>query len=132
YQRNRQASEALLVTVDLVAFVVSRHTYQNAALVQFLREVIGRGRPYLLVYNEAPRPEVAAEHLLKLAQDVGQAPLARFHAPHQPAVETGAALLHTEPLDGGPPLQALISDPAHTARLKARALSASLQDAAAE
>ena len=132
YQSNRQSSEALLVTVDLVVFVVSRHTYQNAALVQFLRDAIGRGRPYLLVYNEAPRDEVAAEHLAKLARDVGQAPLARFFAPHQPAVETGAALLHTEPLDGGPPLAALLSDPDHAGPLKARALSASLQDAAAE
>ncbi|HZN95461.1 MAG TPA: GTPase, partial [Myxococcales bacterium] len=132
YQRNRQASEALLVTVDLVVFVVSRHTYQNAALVQFLREVIGRGRPYLLVYNEAPRADVASEHLRKLAADVGQAPLARFHAPHQPAVETGAALLRTEPLDGGPPLPSLLSEPEDAARLKARALAASLEDAGAE
>src|SRR5256885_4447447 len=106
YQRNRQASEALLVTVDLVAFVVSRHTYQNAALVHFLREAVGRGRPYLLIYNEAPRAEVAAEHLPTLAPDAGQAPLARFFAPHQPDVETGAALLATEPLDGGPALAA--------------------------
>jgi hypothetical protein len=132
YQRNRQASEALLVTVDLVAFVVSRHTYQNAALVQFLREAIGRGRPYLLVYNEAPRADVASEHLHKLASDVGHAPLARFYAPHQPAVETGAAFLHTQPLDGGPPLPALLSDPSDASRLKARALAASLDDAAAE
>lgn len=132
YQRNRQASEALLVTVDLVAFMVSRHTYQNAALVQFLREVVGRGRPYLLVYNEAPNPQVAAEHLAKLASDVGRAPLARFHAPHQPAVETGAQPLSTEPLDAGPPLPALLSDPQDASRLKARALAASLEDAAAE
>jgi hypothetical protein len=132
YHRNRQASEALLVTVDVVAFVVSRHTYQNAALVQFLKEAVGRGRPYLLVYNEAPRAEVADEHLRKLASDVGQAPLARFFAPHQPQVEIGRALLATEPLDGGPPLPSLLSDPEDASRLKARALSASLQDAAAE
>jgi len=132
YQRNRQASEALLVTVDLVAFMVSRHTYQNAALVQFLKEVVGRGRPYLLVYNEAPSAPGASEHLAKLASDVGQAPLARFHAPHQPEVETGSQLLRTEPLDGGPPLPALLSDPRDASRLKARALAASLEDAAAE
>ncbi len=132
YHRNRQASEALLVTVDLVVFVVSRHTYQNAALVRFLREAIGRGRPYLLVYNEAPRAEVASEHLAKLAADVGQSPLARFFAPHQPAVETGAASLDTRPLDGGPPLPSLLSEPEDASRLKARALAASLEDAAGE
>jgi hypothetical protein len=132
YQRNRESSEALLVTVDLIAFVVSRHTYQNAALVQFLREAVGHGRPYLLVYNEAPRADQAAEHLAKLAADVGQAPLARFQAPHQPEVETGAALLRTEPLDGGPPLAELLSDARHVAALKGQALSASLWDAVGE
>ena len=50
---NRERTEALLVTVDVVVFVVSRHTYQNAALVAFIREAVAHGRPWLVLYNEA-------------------------------------------------------------------------------
>ena len=67
YRDNRERTEALLVTVDVLVFVVSWQTYQNAALVDFLRAAVGRGRPYLLVYNEATREEVARGHLDKLA-----------------------------------------------------------------
>jgi hypothetical protein len=132
YLQNRVNSEALLVTVDLVVFVVSRQTYQNAALVAFLRSVVGHGRPYLLVYNEAVRPATTRAHLDKLAADVGHAPLARFFAVHQPDVEAGRALLSTEPLDGAPALETLLGDPRHAGPLKTKALSAGLRDAAAE
>jgi 50S ribosome-binding GTPase len=132
YLQNRINSEALLVTVDLVIFMVSRQTYQNAALVGFLRSVVGHGRPYLLVYNEAVRVETARGHLDKLAADVGHAPVGRFYAVHQPEVEAGRALLSTEPLDRAPPLKALLGDPAHSGPLKAKALSAGMRDAAAE
>lgn len=132
YRQNRQNTEALLVTVDVIVFMVSRQTYQNAALVDFLREAVGRGRPYLLVYNEASRPEVARAHLEKLTSDVGHAPLARYAAGHQPEVEAGTAFLSVEPLGGEPPLLALLSDRTHAARLKAQALKASLEDARGE
>jgi len=132
YLQNRVNSEALLVTVDLVVFVVSRQTYQNAALVRFLEAAVGRGRPYLLVYNEATRAENAEAHLAKLAKDVGTPPLARFFAWHQPEVEAGRALLETRPLGGGPSLPELLGNPSHAAALKAKALEASLRDAARE
>ena len=95
YRDNRERAEALLVTVDVLVFVVSRQTYQNAALVDFLRAAVGHGRPYLLVYNEATREEVARGHLDKLAADVGHPPLARYLAPHQPEVEAGLKPLST-------------------------------------
>jgi hypothetical protein len=132
YLQNRVNSEALLVTVDLVVFVVSRQTYQNAALVGFLRSVVGHGRPYLLVYNESVRPETTRAHLDKLASDVGHAPVARFMAVHQPDVEAGRALLATEPLNGAPALQTLLADPRHAGPLKTKALAAGLRDATAE
>ena len=100
YRDNRERAEALLVTVDVLVFVVSRQTYQNAALVDFLRAAVGHGHPYLLVYNEATREEVARGHLEKLASDVGHPPLARYLAPHQPEVEAGDKPLSTRPLDG--------------------------------
>ncbi|MCE9670943.1 50S ribosome-binding GTPase [Myxococcus stipitatus] len=132
YRENRERAEALLVTVDVLVFVVSRQTYQNAALVDFLRAAVGHGRPYLLVYNEASREEVARGHLDKLAADVGHPPLARYLAPHQPDVEAGLAPLATAPLDGRPPLNALLGQAEHSRELKARALEASLADARAE
>jgi hypothetical protein len=132
YRDNRERAEALLVTVDVLVFVVSRQTYQNAALVDFLRAAVGHGRPYLLVYNEATREEVARGHLDKLAADVGHPPLARYLAPHQPEVEAGLKPLSTEPLDGRPPLSALLGQAEHARELKARALEASLADARAE
>jgi hypothetical protein len=132
YRDNRERTEALLVTVDVLIFVVSRQTYQNAALVDFLRAAVGRGRPYLLVYNEATREEVARGHLEKLAADVRHPPLARYLAPHQPEVEAGERPLSTHPLDRGPTLAALLGEAEHARELKARALAASLADARAE
>jgi len=132
YRDNRERAEALLVTVDVLVFVVSRQTYQNAALVDFLRAAVGHGRPYLLVYNEATREEVARGHLDKLAADVGHPALARYLAPHQPEVEAGLKPLATEPLDGKPALGALLGQAEHARELKARALEASLADARAE
>jgi energy-coupling factor transporter ATP-binding protein EcfA2 len=132
YRDNRERAEALLVTVDVLVFVVSRQTYQNAALVDFLRAAVGHGRPYLLVYNEASREEVARGHLDKLAADVGHPPLARYLAPHQPEVEAGLKPLATTPLDGRPALAALLGEAEHARELKARALEASLADARAE
>ena len=132
HQTNREAAEALLVTVDLVVFLVSRHTYQNAAVVDFLREVVGHGRPYALMYNEAMRDEVALAHLDKLSADVGHAPVTSEVAPHQPDVEAGRAPLRTVPREGQRALRELFADPAARGRLKARALAASLRDARTE
>lgn len=132
YRDNRERAEALLVTVDVLVFVVSRQTYQNAALVDFLRTAVGHGHPYLLVYNEASREETARGHLDKLAADVAHPALARYLAPHQPEVEAGEKPLATHPLDGGPALSALLGEPEHANALKARALEASLRDARAD
>ncbi|WP_044889891.1 GTPase domain-containing protein [Myxococcus hansupus] len=132
YRDNRERAEALLVTVDVLVFVTSRQTYQNAALVDFLRAAVGHGRPYLLVYNEATREEVARGHLEKLAGDVGHPALACYLAPHQPDVEAGLKPLATEPLDGKPALGALLGQAEHARELKARALEASIADARAE
>lgn len=132
HQTNRRAAEALLVTVDLVLFVVSRHTYQNAEVVRFLRDVVAHGRPYALVYNEALRDEVAEAHLTKLTEDVGHPPVAQEIAAHQPEVEAGRALLGTHPRPGHPPLGSLFRDPEAMAGLKVRALAASLRGATEE
>jgi len=131
-RENRLRSEALLVTVDVVVFVVSRHTYQNAALVDVVQQAVGRGRPWVVVYNEAPEPETVRAHLDKLADDVGAPPFARYRSPHDPQVEAGRRGLSIEPLDGGPGLAELLGDPERGAALRSRARAAALRDAAAE
>ena len=132
FRSNRTNAEALLVTVDVVLFVTSRQTYQNAALVDFLRVAVGHGRPYALIYNEAGNLETATGHLEKLASDVGQPPVARYLVPHSPEVEAGTAFLAPVPLGDAPSLQALLGAPAFAPKLKARALRASVADAEAE
>jgi hypothetical protein len=129
---NRLRSEALLVTVDVVVFVVSRHTYQNAALVDVVRQAVGRGRPWVVVYNEAPELETVRAHLEKLAADVGAPPFARYRSPHDPEVESGRHRLSIEPVDAGPGLAELLEDPERGAALRERARAAALRDAAAE
>jgi hypothetical protein len=129
---NRERTEALLVTVDVVVFVVSRHTYQNAVLVAFIREAVAHGRPWLVLYNEAPDKALAKAHLDKLTRDVGQPPLARYWSPHDAAVEAGTAPLQPLPLEDAPPLSALLSDAKRGAELRRRAHEASLREAQAE
>jgi 50S ribosome-binding GTPase len=129
---NRERTEALLVTVDVVVFVVSRHTYQNAALVAFIREAVAHGRPWLVLYNEAPDKALAAAHLDKLTRDVGQPPLARYWSPHDAAVEAGTSPLQALPLEDAPALAALLSDAKLGAELRRRAQEASLREAQTE
>ncbi|HEY1907794.1 MAG TPA: GTPase [Myxococcaceae bacterium] len=131
-RENRLRSEALVVTVDVVVFVVSRHTYQNAALVDVVQQAVGRGRPWVVVYNEAPELETVRAHLDKLAADVGSPPFARYRSPHDPEVEAGRRWLSVEPLDGGPGLAELLGDPARGSALRTLARAAALRDTAAE
>jgi hypothetical protein len=131
-RENRVRSEALLVTVDVVVFVVSRHTYQNAALLDVVQQAVGRGRPWVAVYNEAPELQTVRAHLDKLAADVGAPPFARYRSPHDPEVETGRRRLTVEPVDGGPGLAELLEDPERGAALRTAARAAALRDAAAE
>ena len=126
---NRIASESLLAVADLVVAVVTRHSYQNRAVVRFLERWLQHGRPWMLVYNEAGDAEVAAAHAAKLAADVGTAPLAVFWAPHSLAVQRGEAPLDPVALPGqtpGTPLRALLLDVAAIADVKTRALDAAL------
>jgi len=125
---NRLASESLLAVADLVIAVVTRHSYQNRAVVDFLHVWLAHGRPWLLVYNEAPDRDTAAAHAAKLASDVGTPPLARFWAPHSLEVQSGAAKLaplSIEEGDGAPiALGAMLFDLDAIAEVKARAFAA--------
>jgi len=90
---NRLASESLLAVADLVVAVVTRHSYQNRAVVEFLEGWLAHGRPWLLVYNEAADRNTADAHSAKLAADVGTEPLERYWAPHDLRIQSGEAQL---------------------------------------
>jgi len=129
---NRLASESLLAVADLVIAIVTRHSYQNKAVVRFLERWLQHGRPWMLVYNEAGDAEVARHHAAKLAADVGTPPLAAFWAAHSFEVQRGAAPLAPQQLalDGSvaPPraLRDLLFDLEQIAQVKARAFDAAL------
>ncbi len=131
---NRLASESLLAVADLVLVVVTRHSYQNKAVVRFLEHWLRHGRPWMLIYNEATDAEVGRAHAHKLASDVGTPPLAAFWAPHSLAVQEQHAALDPEQiaLDGtgrgapGRHLRDVLFDLDQIAWVKARAFDAAL------
>ncbi|KAA3615187.1 MAG: hypothetical protein DWQ01_00245 [Planctomycetota bacterium] len=148
HQANRMASESLLAVADLAVAVVTRHTYQNAEVVNFLEAWLAHGRPWMLVYNEAAEESIAREHAQKLAEDVATPPAAVFWAPHDLAVQSGQKPLnpHFLPMDmwagtsvlslgeaewtvadsGNYGLRQVLFDLDEVARVKAKALQASL------
>lgn len=125
---NRAVSESLLAVADVVIVVVTRHSYQNLAVVDFFQEWLQHGRPWLLVYNEAIDADVARKHAGKLVADVGSMPLGAWWAPHRLEVQRREEPLAVEPL----PLPASLpgvagqTDPA----LGSRSLREVLHDAA--
>jgi hypothetical protein len=136
-QDNRLASESLLAVADLVIAIVTRHTYQNRDVVQFLDGWLDHGRPWMLVYNEAIDADVARAHGAKLAQDVGTPPLAMFWAPHDVAIQQGGAALaprlvadvgatHASPLRANATLKDTLLHLEAIAEIKTRAFDASL------
>lgn len=98
---NRRVSEALAAVADIVVAVVTRHSYQNRAVVTFFQEWLGNGRPWIIVYNEAIDVSVARSHVEKLIGDIGSQPLAAFWAPHRIEIQQGLAKLEVEPLPLG-------------------------------
>lgn len=134
-QENRRVSESLIRVADLVIVVVTRHTYQNLEVVEFLHEWLAHGRPWILVYNESIDAATTGEHIAKLIGDVGGAPLACFHAAFDIGIARGERLLSPAALPGtsgplgaeeGLPLLAWLSGLAEVGDLKADALRASM------
>jgi len=123
---NRRASEALLKVADLALVVVTRHTYQNRDVVDFLKTWLAHGRPWALVYNESLGTEVTREHAAKLAADLGSAPVAVFQAPFDIGVQRGESWLEPVELDGDTPLREWLFHLGNAPGLKARALASSL------
>lgn len=123
---NRLASESLLTVADLVVAVVTRHSYQNKAVVTFLERWLQHGRPWMLVYNEASDADVARAHTEKLAADVGTSPIASFWAPHSLEVQKGTAPLAPVAIEGGRPLREVLFDVDEIAFVKKQAVDAAM------
>jgi len=139
---NRRVSETLLAVADVVIAVVTRHSYQNRAVVEFFQEWLQHGRPWLLVYNEALDESVARKHCEKLIEDVATAPLASYWAAHRLEIQRGEEPLRVQRLRldarhespsglahvaaNDRELRALLLDPAAAAEIKTVAFHASL------
>ena len=91
----------LLWVTDLAILVVTRHTYQNLAVVEFLREWLQAGHPYLIVYNEAPSAATAWAHARVLEQSFGQPAQAIFAAAWDQEVAEGRRPLLPKRLNEG-------------------------------
>ena len=114
---------------DLAVVVVTRHSYQNRQVVEFLEQWLAHGRPWMLVYNEAPGEALTRQHAAVLAADVGTPPAAVFRQPLDVAVQDGSRALDPRLLNGGSPGRSLgesLFDLEETRRIKESALAASL------
>lgn len=139
---NRRVSEVLIAVADVVVAVVTRHSYQNRAVVEFFQEWLRHQRPWILVYNEAIDASVARSHAEKLIRDIGTAPIAAFWAPHRVEIQRGEETLDVRALECGvatagadrvglgpgmlASLRELLLDRESAARVKAIAFRASL------
>ncbi len=96
-----QAAQDLLWVADLAILVVTRHSYQNLAVVEFLQAWLRAGHPYVLVYNEAPSAATAWAHAQVLQDSFGSPAEAVFGAPWEEEVASGAAALLPRLLSAG-------------------------------
>ena len=90
---NRAVTDALLAVTDVAIVVVTRHTYQNHDVIEFLGDWLSHGRPWVLVYNESIDPETTLKHAEKIAEDLGGEPEAVFHSPFNLGVARGECAL---------------------------------------
>lgn len=131
---NRLVTDALLTVADVAVVVVTRHTYQNNDVIEFLKHWLSHGRPWVLVYNESIDPETTRKHAQKIEEDIGGAPEGVFHAPFDRSVANGEHALVPMSLSGatvapeGAPqsLCTWLHDLGARRDLKARALAASM------
>lgn len=134
FLRNREVTDALLTVCDLALVVVTRHTYQNHDVVEFLRAWLASGRPWVLVYNESVDAATTAAHASKIAADIETPPEAVFHAPFDGAIAEGSAALVPMALEQGSPgarevtgpLSTWLRDLGASEDLKRRALASSM------
>ncbi len=124
---NRAVTDALLAVADVAVVVVTRHTYQNHDVIEFLSGWLEHGRPWVLVYNESIDEATTAAHARKVEADLGQPAEAIFAAAFDPAVARGEAPLEPRDLrDPGVSLAGWLRALGDRGDLKARAMEASL------
>jgi len=103
YRENQAAAEALVVGADVLIVVVTRSTYNNRVVHDFIVDAVQHGRPYLIVYNEAVRPEHAAAHVEVVVSSAGSPPLARYFAPLDVNLQSGEGALALARIPDGAP-----------------------------
>lgn len=127
-RENRAVTDALLAVADVAVVVVTRHTYQNHDVIEFLSGWLEHGRPWVLVYNESIDDATTRAHGRKVEQDLGQAAEATFAAAFDPAVARGEAPLAPRDLrDPAVTLAGWLRGLGDRGDLKQRAMEASLR-----
>jgi hypothetical protein len=128
---NRAVTDALLAVTDVAIVVVTRHTYQNHDVIQFLSDWLGHGRPWVLVYNESIDAKTTLKHAEKIAADLGGEPEAVFHAPFDLEVARGeralVPILLSKGTEGSVAMGTWLRELGASGDLKARALEASFE-----
>lgn len=126
-RENRAVTDALLAVADVAVVVVTRHTYQNHDVIEFLSGWLEHGRPWVLVYNESIDEATTLAHARKVEEDLGQPAEAIFAAEFSAEVARGEAPLDPRDLrDAGVSLSAWLRGLGDRGDLKARAMEASL------
>ena len=126
-RENRAVTDALLAVADVAVVVVTRHTYQNHDVIEFLSGWLEHGRPWVLVYNESIDDATTLAHARKVEEDLGQPAEAIFAAEFRAEVARGEAPLEPRDLrDPGVSLSSWLRALGDRGDLKARAMEASL------
>jgi len=111
-RKNHEVSNRLAELADLLVAVVTRHTYNNARVRAVLSRAVAHGRPYMVVYNEAPDRETARRHAEVLCTGLGSPPLRRYFAPQDVTVQESPGALDVRSIDDEAPLElGTLTDP---------------------
>ncbi len=101
---HHKISAGLSRIADLIVCVVTKHTYSNATVRRVMDSAIDHGRPYVVVYNEAPKDtRIAARHLESLIDSFKSKPQGRFYAPLDLDVQSDPKALKVLRIDDDEP-----------------------------
>lgn len=129
---HRQASEALAMVADVALVVVTKGSYLNASVVDYLVDWVGEGRPWICLLNQSTGAEAAERQIAELTARVGREPLAGYHATLELELQEGRHELAPKPLRDAPPLAAWLATGERRAHLARLAREASLRGLAGD
>lgn len=104
YDANHEVSAGLAQISDVIACIVTKHTFANAKVRSVLGAAVKNKRPYFVVYNEATDSHTALRHLQALVDGFSSPPFGLFYAPLDTNIQREPHLLQVLHVDDGKPL----------------------------